>query len=113
MTDQPDVVRPARAHDILGSAKEWFLKAAKENDPKAQSNLGHLLGVDSSANPDRREALKWILIAKEQGEATALKSYKELLHSFPPALLATAQKDANKFLIIQRAKQATDPVTRE
>jgi TPR repeat protein len=94
-------------------AKEWFLKAANQNDPKAQSNLGHLLGVDSSANPDRREALKWILVAKDQGEATALKTYKELLHTFPPALLAAAQKDANKFLIIQRAKQATDPVTRE
>jgi enhanced entry protein LpnE len=87
-----------------GGAKEWFLKAALQNDPKAQSNLGHLLGVDSPANPNRKEALKWLLIAKDNGEMTAIKTYKELLQTFPPALLAAAQKEANKFLLAARAK---------
>jgi hypothetical protein len=85
-------------------AKEWFLKAALQNDPKAQANLGHILGVDSPTNPDRKEALKWLLIAKDNGEATSIKTYKELMHTFPPVLLATAQKEANKFLMLQRAK---------
>ncbi len=87
-------------------AKEWFLKAALQNDPKAQSNLGHILGVDSPTSPDRKEALKWLLIAKDNGEITAIKTYKELMTSFPPALLAIAQKEANKFLLIVRAKSS-------
>lgn len=85
-------------------AKDWFLKAALQNDPKAQANLGHILGVDSSTNPNRKEALKWLLIAKDNGEATSNKTYKELMHTFPPALLAATQKEANKFLMLQRAK---------
>jgi TPR repeat protein len=85
-------------------AREWFLKAALQNDPKAQSNLGHLLGVDSPANPHRKEALKWLLAAKDNGEITAIKTYKELLHTFPPALLAAAQKEANKLLLAAQAK---------
>ena len=88
------------------NAKEWFLKAALQNDPKAQSNLGHILGVESPASPDRKEALKWLLIAKDQGEATSIKTYKELLHTFPTALLAAAQKEANKFLMLARAKSS-------
>jgi TPR repeat protein len=92
-------------------AREWFRKAALQNDPKAQSNLGHLLGVDAPANPDRKEALKWLLIAKDNGEITAIKTYKELLHTFPPVLLAAAQKEANKFLLLQRAGKSQTPRT--
>lgn len=88
----------------IDKAKEWFLKAAQQNDPKAQSNLGHLLGVDSPASSDRKEALKWLLIAKDNGEITAIKTYKELTNSLPPTLLAIAQKEANKFLLIARSK---------
>jgi TPR repeat protein len=87
-------------------AKEWFLKAALQNDPKAQSNLGHILGVQSPASPDRKEALKWLLIANNNGEITAIKTYKELMTTFPPALLALAQKEANQFLLIARAKNS-------
>ena len=89
-------------------AKAWFLKAALQNEPKAQANLGHLLGVDSPANPKRKEALKWLLIAKDNGEITATKTYKELLHTFPPALVAAAQKEANQFLLGARAKSSSN-----
>jgi TPR repeat protein len=85
-------------------AKDWFLRAALQNDPKAQANLGHILGVDSPTNPDRKEALKWLLIAKDNGEATSTKTYKELMHTFSPVLLAAAQKEANKFLLKARSK---------
>jgi TPR repeat protein len=94
-------------------AKEWFLKAALQNDPKAQSNLGHILGVDSPASPDRKEALKWLLIAKDNGEITAIKTYKELMTTFPPALLALTQKEANKFLLVARAKSSKPRDTTE
>jgi len=87
-------------------AKEWFRKAAQLGEVKAQSNLGHILGVESPASSDRKEALKWLLIAKEQGEATSTKTYKEILHTFPPALLASAQKEANKFLLFARGKSS-------
>lgn len=102
----------AKDHD---KAKEWFRTAALQNDPKGQSNLSHLLGVDSPASPNRREALKWLLIAKENAEITAIKTYKELMPTIPPALLAAAQKEANKFLLMVRAKSfrpnATPPAT--
>ena len=94
-------------------AKDWFFKAAHQNDPKAQSNLAHLLGVDSFASPDRKEALKWLLIAKDNGEITAIKTFKELMVSFPPALLAIAQKEANKFLLLARAKSSKPASTPE
>lgn len=93
----------------IEKAKEWFRKAALQNDPKGQSNLGHILGVDSPSSPDRKEALKWIIIAKENGEATATKTYNELLRTFPPDLLALAEKEANKFLLLAHA-QSSKPI---
>jgi len=90
----------------LGKAKDWFLKAALQNDPKAQSNLAHILGVDSTKSPDFKEALKWLIISKDNGEITAMKTYKELMISFPPASLVIAQKEANKFLLFARAKSS-------
>jgi hypothetical protein len=87
-------------------AKEWFQKAAVLGEVKAQSNLAHILGVESPASPDRKEALKWLLIAKDQGEATSTKTYKEILSTIPPVLLAAAQKEANKFLLFARAKSS-------
>jgi TPR repeat protein len=90
----------------IKQAKNWFLKAALQNDPKAQSNLAHILGVDSPASPDRKEALKWLLIAKDNGEITAIKTYKELMTSFPPPLLALAQKEATDFLFNAPSKSS-------
>jgi hypothetical protein len=87
-------------------AKEWFQKAAVLGEVKAQSNLAHILGVESPASPDRKEALKWLLIAKDQGEATSTKTYKEILSTIPPVLLAAAQKEANKFLLFAKAKSS-------
>ena len=88
----------------MAKAKDWFLKAALQNDPKAQSNLGHIMGVDSPSSPNREEGLKWLLIAKDNGEITAIKTYKELMTTFPPALLAASQKEANEFLLNARSK---------
>jgi hypothetical protein len=85
-------------------AKEWFYKSAMQGDVKAQSNLGHILGAESPGSPDRKEALKWLLIAKDQGEATSTKTYKEIMPTIPPVLLAAAQKEANQFLLLARAK---------
>lgn len=92
-------------------AKEWFRKASQLGEVKAQSNLAHILGVESPSSPDRKEALKWLLIAKEQGEATSTKTYKELFPTFPPALLAAAQKEANKYLLFARSKSSKPAAT--
>jgi len=69
--------------------------------------------VDSPSSPDRKEALKWIIIAKENGEATATKTYKELLTTFPPALLALAEREANKFLLFARAQSSKQEASPE
>jgi TPR repeat protein len=94
-------------------AKEWFQKAAVLGEVKAQSNLAHILGVESPASPDRKEALKWLLIAKDQGEATSTKTYKEILSTIPPVLLAAAQKEANKFILLARTKSSKPAASQE
>ncbi len=94
------------------AAMEWLRKAALQNDRKAQSNLAHLMGVDSPKSADRKEALKWLLIASDQGEITAKKTYNEIMPTLPAALLAGAKKEADRFLLLQRAggaKKSTNP----
>lgn len=85
-------------------AKAWFLKAARQNDRKAQSNLGHLLGAASPKSPDREEALKWLIIASSQGEITARKTLQEIQPTLSSSLLAAAQREADKFVLLQRAQ---------
>ena len=75
----------------------WFRKAAEQNDAKAQSNLAHLLGVESPACENRKEALVWLIIANDQGEITAIKTLKEIREQLPASLLVQAEKEAKKF----------------
>lgn len=84
-------------------AEEWFRKAALQNSVKAQSNLAHLLGVESSESPNRKEALKWLIISSEQGEITASKTYGEIMPTLPSSLVVSATKEAKQFLLLQRA----------
>ncbi len=84
-------------------AETWFRKAAQKNSLKAQSNLAHLLGVESPQSPNRKEALKWLIISSEQGEITARKTYGEIMPTLPSALLISAKKEADRFLLLQRA----------
>ncbi len=85
------------------AAEIWFRKAALQNSKKAQSNLAHIMGVQSPEAPNRKEALKWLIISSEQGEITAQKTYEEIMPALPSALLASAKKEADRFLLIQRA----------
>jgi TPR repeat protein len=78
-------------------AAEWFRRAAQQGEPKAQSNLAHLLAPESASSPVRTEALTWLLISMGQGELTAKKTYQELLPTLPPELLAEAQSRAGEF----------------
>jgi hypothetical protein len=79
------------------AAEEWFRKAALQNEKKAQSNLGHLLGVPIPSNPNRIEALKWLILSSEQGEITAKKTLDELRPNINALFLLEAQKQANEF----------------
>lgn len=93
----------AGTEEDLAAAEEWFRKAAKQNNAKAQSNLAHLLGADSPKSPHRKEALMWLIVSSQQGEVTAKKTYDEILPALPSSLLASAQKEADQFLVLQRA----------
>lgn len=88
----------------------WFRKAAEQNDAKAQSNLAHLLGVESVASENRKEALVWLLIANDQGEITAIKTLKEIREHLPAPLLVQAEKEAKKFTLkhLAGAKKGQD-----
>lgn len=54
-------------------AERWFRQAALQGHPKAQSNLGRILGPLAENKETRIEALAWLLIASDQGEVTAGK----------------------------------------
>ena len=58
-------------------AERWFRQAALQGLPKAQSNLGRILGPLAANKQTRVEALAWLLIAADQGEVTAEKELSE------------------------------------
>lgn len=72
-------------------ALAWFRKAAGQGDPKGQSNLGHLIGVEGK---DRVEALKWLFIAQAQGEANAVHTLEEILPAIPKDEVEKARQAA-------------------
>jgi TPR repeat protein len=85
-------------------AEEWFLKAAKQNDLKSQSNLARLMGVESDRCTRRKEALTWLLIAADQGDVSAKKMLAVIEPDLSAALLLEAKKAASRFILLQRAK---------
>ena len=85
-------------------AEAWFRKSAKQNHLKAQFNLAHMLGVDSPSSPTRAEALKWLIIAQDQGEITAKKTYSEIAPHVPAGLMEEARRAAVRQMIILSAK---------
>jgi uncharacterized protein len=87
------------APDAAGGER-WFRAAAEQGHARAQSSLGHLLGPDGPEASKRVEALKWLLLASFQNEATALKTLHEITPNVPAADLAEARKQAAK---LQRA----------
>jgi TPR repeat protein len=85
-------------------AEAWFRKSAMQNHLKAQSNLADLLGVDSPSSHTREEALKWLIIAHDQGEITAKKTYSELAPKVPAGLMEKARQAAVRQMVILSAK---------
>jgi uncharacterized protein len=81
----------ARAQNIVGvilrdgrfgpadaaSARKWFEKAAAQGEPKACSNLGHLMGLDAADREVRIEALKWLLVARDLKETTSFTTLQD------------------------------------
>jgi TPR repeat protein len=102
-----DGVGPDAEFKNEDEAITWFRKAAMQNDRKAQSNLAHSLGVVSPSSPNRAEALKWLIVAMDQGEITAKKTYDEIGHIIPSEMMEMARRSAVKQMIILNAKSAT------
>ncbi len=97
--------------DALGVTRDqetallWFRRAAELGDPRGQSNLGHLLGVESADATRRGEAIKWLTLAADRDEVTAVKTIEELSVSLPEEV-ATARAAANLF------QPRSEPATR-
>jgi len=85
-------------------ALDWFRQAAMKNNVKAQSNLAHLMGIGSPACEDPKEAFKWLIIAKDQGEITAVKTYEEVFKTVPSSVLVAARLEANRFSMLKHAE---------
>ena len=55
-------------------AAKWFAKAAQQNVPGAQMNLGLMLARGHGLPQDAIEAYKWLNLAAVQGHTTAAKN---------------------------------------
>lgn len=79
------------------AAEQWFRKAAEQGEVKAQANLAHLMGVESPSSTNRVEALMWLVLAKDQDEPTATKTFNEIAPNLAEDLLLQARERASRF----------------
>jgi TPR repeat protein len=77
-------------------AEKWFRAAARQNHPKAQSNLGRLIGGTRAGEGINTEGLAWLLVAKENGEHTAEKVLSLMKDDILPGKMLEAKQIANK-----------------
>lgn len=77
-------------------AERWFRAAARQNHPKAQSNLGNLIGGTTAGEDMNPEGLAWLLMAEENGEHTAEKMISLMRENIPPTKMREAESIANK-----------------
>jgi hypothetical protein len=61
------------------------------------------MGVASPAITNRVEALKWLLMAKDRNEPTAIKTYDEIKPTISPELEQEARSQATIFMLQQAA----------
>lgn len=97
-----DGIGPEAKGKDPAAAAQWFRRAAEQGDTKAQANLAHLMGVASPASTNRVDALKWLLLARDRNEPTAVKTYQEIAPALPPTL----EKEARSRAALFEAKRA-------
>ena len=95
------------------AAEKWFRQAAEQNEVKAQANLAHLMGVASPDTTNRVEALKWLLMAKDRNEPTAIKTYDEIAPTISPELEREARSQATIFMLQQAAVREPEASPKE
>lgn len=79
------------------AAIDWFTKAAKQGERKAQASLGRILGPTSEDKARRLQALAWLIVGKQAGEITAIKSFQDVQPSIRSGELEEATEMARKF----------------
>ena len=77
-------------------AEKWFRAAARQNNAKAQSNLGNLIGGTLAGEDMNSEGLAWLLVAEENGEHTAEKMIALMKENILPRKMQEAKKIAHK-----------------
>jgi TPR repeat protein len=77
-------------------AERWFRAAARQNNAKAQSNLGNLIGGTLAGEDMNAEGLAWLLVAEENGEFTAERMISLMRENILPRKMQEAKKIADK-----------------
>jgi hypothetical protein len=72
-------------------ALDAYRQAARQGDPKAQSNLGRLLHNGMGVPADRTEAYYWLRASADQGEVTARNFLAEVEAGFTDEQRAAAE----------------------
>lgn len=88
-------------------AEQWYRKAAKQGNAKAQSSLGRILGPEVQDRTRRLESLTWLLVASRKGEITARRMLEEVQDGIPPEDMAQAQQ-----LVVELEKSLKDEKAR-
>jgi TPR repeat protein len=76
---------------------QWYRKAAAQNNPKAQRNLGVCYANGEGVMKDYVEAYKWWLLAARQGHEDAKKDMTMLESAMTPEQITEGQKRASDF----------------
>lgn len=75
-------------------ATEWFRRSALQGHAKGQYNLATIMGVESPASTNPVEALRWLMMARDQGEPMAIKTFQEIAPTLPKGLVEQARQSA-------------------
>jgi TPR repeat protein len=73
------------------AARRWYELAARQDNVKAQGNLGRML---RSGKPEERnvvEALKWLILAAKGGDTASILTLEDLSHAFDPSQMREAE----------------------
>ncbi|MCX7869219.1 MAG: sel1 repeat family protein [Terrimicrobiaceae bacterium] len=88
-------------------AEGWFRKAAEQGDRKGMSNLASEIGFAPN-NPRRKEAIKWLMIARNLKEPNAERMFEQLGHTFSEEEMregiAAASAHSVKAMVIEAGK---------
>jgi TPR repeat protein len=84
------------------AAAQWYRSAALSGHAKAQASYGDMLFFGRGVERDRVEALMFLMLSADQGEAMAIRLQEEYLPSYSNEEIERARRAADSFQPVPR-----------